>query len=113
MRAQVSSDSEALELGTSVFDLRLRAVMCVPLVHSDAPAGDAERGVLYVDSKAATREFSQKDLSLFAALSQYVRIALQNARLHLVSVEKARLEQSLLLASNRHTRLWAISPSQR
>lgn len=110
VRAQVSSDSEALELGTSVYDLKLRAVMCVPLVASEDPDGKAERGVLYVDSKAATREYSQKDLSLFAALSQYIRIALQNARLHIVSVEKARLEQSLELAAQIQRDLMAEQP---
>ncbi len=110
VRAQVSSDSEALELGTSVYDLKLRAVMCVPLVASEDPDGKAERGVLYVDSKAATREYSQKDLSLFAALSQYIRIALQNARLHIVSVEKARLEQSLEFAAQIQRDLMAEQP---
>ncbi|MBL8862879.1 MAG: SpoIIE family protein phosphatase [Planctomycetes bacterium] len=110
VRAQVSSDSEALELGTSVYDLKLRAVMCVPLVASEGPEGSAERGVLYVDSKAATREYSQKDLSLFAALSQYIRIALQNARLHIVSVEKARLEQSLEIAAQIQRDLMAETP---
>lgn len=110
VRAQVSSDSEALELGTSVYDLKLRAVMCVPLVASEDPQGKAERGVLYVDSKAATREYSQKDLSLFAALSQYIRIALQNARLHIDSVEKARLEQSLAIAAQIQRDLMAEQP---
>jgi serine phosphatase RsbU (regulator of sigma subunit) len=110
VRAQVTSDSEALELGTSVYDLKLRAVMCVPLVASEDPNGEAERGVLYVDSKAATREYSQKDLSLFAALSQYIRIALQNARLHIVSVEKARLEQSLEIAAQIQRDLMAEQP---
>lgn len=110
VRAQVSSDSEALELGTSVYDLKLRAVMCVPLVASEDPQGKAERGVLYVDSKAATREYSQKDLSLFAALSQYIRIALQNARLHIDSVEKARLQQSLEIAGQIQRDLMAEQP---
>lgn len=100
VRATVTSESEALELGTSVFDLKLRAVMCVPLA-SQGSEGDAtpERGALYVDSKAATREFSHEDLSLFAALSHHISIALKNARLHLASVEKVRLEQSLEIAS--------------
>jgi len=110
VRAQVSSDSEALELGTSVYDLKLRAVMCVPLVANAGPEGQAERGVLYVDSKAATREYSQKDLSLFAALSQYIRIALQNARLHIDSVEKARLQQSLEIAGQIQRDLMAEQP---
>lgn len=110
VRAQVSSDSEALELGTSVYDLKLRAVMCVPLVASEDPGGKAERGVLYVDSKAATREYSQKDLSLFAALSQYIRIALQNARLHIDSVEKARLQHSIEIAGQIQRDLMAEQP---
>ncbi len=110
VRAQVSSDSEALELGTSVYDLKLRGVMCVPLVASEDPKEQAERGVLYVDSKAATREYSQKDLSLFAALSQYIRIALQNARLHIVSLEKVRLEQSLEFAAQIQRDLMAEQP---
>jgi len=98
MLATVQSDSDALELGRSVFDLKLRAVMSVPLT-TPSSADGAQRGVLYVDSRAATREFSHRDLGLFAALSQHISIALENARLHLHSLEKARLEHSLELAS--------------
>lgn len=98
LRATVSSDSEALELGRSVFDLKLRAAMCVPLSSGREEAGEP-LGVLYVDSRAATRQFSQSDLSFFAALAQHISIALENARLHLDSMEKLRLEQSLELAS--------------
>jgi len=100
LRAQVHSESEALELGRSVYDLKLRAVMCVPLSppHGDG-AGSAPKGVLYVDSRAATRQFSQGDLALFAALAQHISIAMMNAQLQLDSLEKVRLEQSLELAS--------------
>jgi len=55
--------------------------------------------VLYVDSRAATRQFKQRDLGLFAALAQHISIAMANAKLHLDSLEKVRLEQSLELAS--------------
>ncbi len=115
VRATVSSDSEALELGRSVYDLKLRAVMCVPLTRRapEAPAAPGARGraaesdssaqraegVLYVDSRAATRQFTKRDLGLFAALAQHISIALLNARLHLDSVEKVRLEQNMQLAS--------------
>ena len=103
VRATVQSESEALELGKSVFDLKLRAVMCVPLASPERPpavgeAPGAPSGVLYVDSRAASRQFGQSDLSLFAALAQQISIALDNARLHLDSLEKVRLEQSLELA---------------
>jgi phosphoserine phosphatase RsbU/P len=107
VRATVQSDSDALELGRSVFDLKLRAVMCVPLTKpkGSGSASSAEvragaaRGVLYVDSKAATREFGPRDLGLFAALSHQISLALENARLHLLAIDKMRLEHSLELAS--------------
>ncbi len=100
LRATVHSESEALELGRSVYDLKLRAVMCVPLVSPQGSSGSSKpSGVLYVDSRAATRQFTQADLSLFAALAQHISIAMENARLHFDSLEKVRLEQSLELAS--------------
>lgn len=100
LRAQVHSESEALELGRSVYDLKLRAVMCVPLASPNpGESAGAPRGVLYVDSRAATRQFAQPDLALFAALAQHISIALMNAQLQVDSLEKVRLEQSLELAS--------------
>lgn len=102
VRTTVNSDSEALELGTSVFDLKLRAVMCVPLSAKAPEQGEEEsapRGVLYVDSKAATREFTREDLSLFAALSHQSSVSLLRASLHESSLEKVRLERSLEIAS--------------
>ncbi len=101
VRATVQSDSEALELGQSVFDLKLRAVMCVPLLpaggdHEESSVG----GVLYVDSRAAARQFGQRDLSLFAALASQISATMQKARLHLDRIERVRLEQSLELASS-------------
>jgi len=93
-----NSAAEAMDLGASVFDLKLRALMCAPL-DSAGRKRDGLRGVLYVDSKAATREFSMQDLSYFTALSQQIAVALESARLHLDSLLKARLEQSLELAS--------------
>lgn len=100
VRATVHSESEALELGKSVYDLKLRAVMCVPLSPPENAEPEAKlRGVLYVDSRAASRQFTQGDLALFAALAQQISIAMDNARLHLDSLEKVRLEQSMELAS--------------
>ncbi len=95
--ATVQTDADALELSRSVFDLKIRAVMCVPLAAPTASA-DKVRGVLYVDSRKATREFDHRDLGLFAALSHHISIALENARLHIDSLEKTRLENSLELA---------------
>ena len=118
VRATVQSDSDALELGRSVYDLKLRAVMCVPIAHQqdDAsgeglPAERSARGVLYVDSRVATREYDRRDLGLFAALSHHISIALEKARLNLDSIEKTRLEHSLELASAIQSGLMPRIPS--
>jgi phosphoserine phosphatase len=87
--------------------------MCVPLARRGEgeakPTGS--QGVLYVDSRAATREFKHEDLSLFAALSQHISIALENAKLHLDAIEKTRLEQSLEIASQIQSGLMPQIPS--
>lgn len=95
LRKMVSSDSQAVDLGQSVFDLKLRAVMCAPLMVKDRLIG-----VIYVDSRAAEREFSKIDLAFFNALSRQLAIAMENARLVADSVEKARLQQEIQIASD-------------
>lgn len=118
VRTTLQKDGEDLELGNSVFDLKLRAVMCVPLVPrsgegegADRPAtGALPKGALYVDSKAATREFTQEDLALFHALAQHIAIALENAQLNLHSIERARLERSLEIAAEIQSGLMPKSP---
>ncbi len=100
VRATVNSDAEALDLGQSVFDLKLRAVMCVPLtMHKKEGGEEKATGVLYVDSRVATRQFSRRDLHVFAALARQISVTLENARLFHDSIEKARLHQEIELAS--------------
>ena len=115
IRTTVQTDAEALELGASVFDLKLRAVMCVPLspqVEGEEVQEGREIGALYVDSKAATRAFNDEDLSMFFALAKHIAIALENARLNMQSLEKAKLEQSLEIASEIQEGLMPQEPPQ-
>ena len=100
VRATVNSDAEALDLGQSVFDLKLRAVMCVPLTMNQKDGqGERAAGVLYVDSRVATRQFSRRDLQVFAALARQISVTLENERLHRDSLEKVRLQQESESAS--------------
>ncbi len=123
IRTSVQKDSEELDLGNSVFDLKLRAVMCVPLtsrVNEEAPGSPSPgaggsalpRGALYVDSRAATRDFKHEDLALFHALAQHIAIALENAQLNLHSIERARLERSLEIAAEIQAGLMPKSPPE-
>ncbi len=93
VRSVVQSDEEALELGQSVFDLKLRAVMCAPLI-----AKENVLGAIYVDSRAARREFSARDLALFGALTAQLSIAVENARLYADSLEKVKLQKDVEIA---------------
>lgn len=93
VRSVVQSDQEALELGQSVYDLKLRAVMCAPM-----RARNRTVGVIYVDSRAVRREFSARDLALFGAISAQLAISVENARLHADSLDKARLQKDVEIA---------------
>ena len=93
VRSVVQSDQQALELGQSVYDLKLRAVMCAPM-----RARERTVGVIYVDSRAVRREFSRRDLALFGAISAQLAISVENARLHADSLEKMRLQKDVEIA---------------
>ena len=93
VRSVVQSDQEALELGRSVFDLKLRAVMCAPMRSKDRTVG-----VIYVDSRAVRREFSGRDLAIFGAISAQLAISVENARLHADSLEKVKLQKDIDIA---------------
>lgn len=90
-----TANQDQISLGQSILDLKLLTVMCVPLVIQDRMIG-----LLYVDSKASSGEFSAADLTLFKALAGQVAVAVDNARLLSHYVEKQRLQESLSVASD-------------
>jgi sigma-B regulation protein RsbU (phosphoserine phosphatase) len=82
-----------ISLGQSILDLKLLTVMCVPLRLKDRMIG-----LLYVDSKASSKEFKERDLTLFKALAGQVAVAIDNARLFKHYVEKQRMQEELAVA---------------
>ncbi|MEZ5988010.1 MAG: GAF domain-containing SpoIIE family protein phosphatase [Planctomycetota bacterium] len=89
----VHSSSQALDLGQSAYDLKLRAVMCVPLAVQGRVIG-----AVYVDSQAQRKEFHAQDLAFFAALGQQLAILAENARLHNAALEAARFGHEMEIA---------------
>ena len=77
----------------SVVDLGLRSILCVPLVTQ----GQVQ-GVVYVDNRLQAGLFGQPDLELLAAISSSAAIAIENARLYQVAIEKGRMERELQMA---------------
>jgi signal transduction histidine kinase len=68
---------EALRDQASILDLRVRAVMCVPLV-----VAGRFHGVLYVDSRVALGAFTPEDLRCVEAIAKQAAVAIDNAGLH-------------------------------
>ncbi len=77
----------------SVVILGLRSVMCAPLQLKDNILG-----VIYVDNRMQAGIFTQSDLELVSAIASNAAIAIDNARLYQLAVEKGRLERELQMA---------------
>ena len=77
----------------SVVDLRLRSILCVPLTIQGQVTG-----VIYVDNRLRAGIFSQADLELLTAIASNAAIAIENARLYQVAIEKGRMERELQVA---------------
>ncbi len=77
----------------SVMLLGLRAILCVPLTLKDRVLG-----VIYVDNRLQVGIFTQADLELLRAIASSAAIAIENARLYQVAVDKGRMERELQMA---------------
>jgi sigma-B regulation protein RsbU (phosphoserine phosphatase) len=77
----------------SVKVLGLRSILCVPLKTKEEVSG-----VVYVDNRLQVGIFTQADLELLTAIASSAAIAIENARLYQVAVEKGRLERELQVA---------------
>jgi hypothetical protein len=82
-----------IALGQSILDLRLVSVMCVPLT-----TADEKIGVLYVDSRASAKGFTQADLELFKTLGSACGMAIHSARLVGAYIQQQRLQHDLHVA---------------
>ncbi|MFH1488575.1 MAG: FHA domain-containing protein [Pseudomonadota bacterium] len=72
-----TTDMDIEELSDSIEMMKIKSVMCVPLV-----SRSKLRGVIYVDSLSRPYSFRKGDLSLLTALSSPAALAIENAFLH-------------------------------
>jgi len=84
----------------SVMVLGLRSILCVPLTIRDKILG-----VVYVDNRLQIDIFAQPDLELLTAIASSAAIAIENARLYQLAVEKGRMERELQVAREVQTSL--------
>ena len=79
--------------GESIIVRGLRAILCAPMIVKDRLVG-----LVYVDSSMRFGAFSEADRDLLTAVAAQAGIAIENARLYTVAVEKGRLERELQMA---------------
>ncbi len=91
---------ERLDKRASVKLYGLRSILCVPIRHKEQVLG-----VVYVDNHFQNGIFSQADLELLESIAASAGIAIENARLYQVAVEKGRMERELQVARAVQARL--------
>lgn len=84
---------ERFTSGQSIMVLGLRSILCVPIT-----ARGRLSGLVYVDNRLQSGLFDEEHLALLAAFADQAGIAIENARLYQVAVEKGRMERELQLA---------------
>jgi sigma-B regulation protein RsbU (phosphoserine phosphatase) len=77
----------------SIMILGLRSILCAPL-----KVKDNVTGVIYVDNHLQAGIFTDADLELLCGIASSAAIAIENARLYQVAVEKGRMERELQVA---------------
>jgi serine phosphatase RsbU (regulator of sigma subunit) len=95
-KAVLSQDAGAdknLPTSASIADLKIRSVMCVPLITPNKEA----LGILQLDT-SDRKQFAQEDLDVLAAVASQAAISIQNAQMHESLLEKERLNRDLRLA---------------
>jgi phosphoserine phosphatase RsbU/P len=88
-----AQNDERFNIRQSIMFLGLRSILCVPLALKDRVLG-----VIYVDNRLHVGIFTQADLELLRAIASSAAIAIENARLYQVAIEKGRMERELQMA---------------
>ncbi|MBN1563366.1 MAG: SpoIIE family protein phosphatase [Anaerolineae bacterium] len=81
--------------GESIMILGLRSILCVPIKVKDTLIG-----LVYVDNRLHVGLFNEGHRDLLAAFASQAGIAIENARLYQVAVEKGRMEKELQMAKD-------------
>jgi serine phosphatase RsbU (regulator of sigma subunit)/pSer/pThr/pTyr-binding forkhead associated (FHA) protein len=97
-RAILSADAAAdkrFSLSDSVTNLKIRSVMCAPLV---VQTGES-LGAIQIDSLDNSLAFSEDDLEVLASVAAQAALSLENAQLHAAALKQRDLERDLDFAT--------------
>lgn len=88
-----AQNDERFNIRESIMFLKLRAILGVPLTHKDKVTG-----AIYVDNRLQAGIFTREDIEMLEAIASSAAIAIENARLYQVAVEKGRMEREMQMA---------------
>ena len=97
-KAVLSQDAGAdqdLPTSASIADLKIRSVMCVPLLTPDSEV----LGIIQLDT-SDRKQFLQEDLDILTTVAGQAAVAVQNASMHEKLLRNAALERDLNIAEN-------------
>jgi len=96
-QALLSADAATdvrFESSQSIADLRIRSLMCAPLINGEGHA----LGVIQVDTTDQRQRFQKDDLDLLASIAAQAGVAIDNAQMHETALRRQSLERDLELA---------------
>ena len=93
LSADAANDAR-FDTSQSIADLRIRSMMCAPLVDNDGKS----LGVLQVDTSDQRQRFQKDDLDVLASIASQAAIAVDNAELHESAMKQQALQRDLELA---------------
>jgi phosphoserine phosphatase RsbU/P len=93
--SQDAGNDKNLPSSGSIADLKIRSVMCVPLLTPDNKA----LGIIQLDT-SDRRQFNEDDLDVLAAVASQAAISIQNASMLESLLERERLNRDLKIAEH-------------
>lgn len=94
LSADATTDSR-LSLSESIADLRIRSVMCVPLLGVD----QRPLGVIQIVALSYNQKFSEDDLQVLVSVATQASIVMENARMHEETLAQDRIRRELQFAA--------------
>jgi len=85
---------DRLDMSQSIADLRIRSMMCAPLLDSEG----TPLGALQLDTLDQRKRFQSEDLEVLSSVAIQAGIAVHNAQLHERALRQKEIEQDLELA---------------
>jgi sigma-B regulation protein RsbU (phosphoserine phosphatase) len=93
-------EDTAFSTQDSILSTGIRSALCAPLWFTSASAEqDAVIGLVYLDSLAMTRPFTEEDARIVTALANVAAAKIENVRLLEQSMEMRRLEEDMRVAA--------------